>query len=95
MSCNETVRRLAELSAIKRLVLKEKNSKNSVAALLFFPAINGNQQNVETTIAAVNVRKKVLTDIYQSNQCVNNIPAYSTEKIKQMINAGEVRELQL
>ena len=94
MSCDETAQRLAELNAIKKLVLKEKNSKNIVAGVLFFPAVSGNQDNVQQTIAAVNTRKEVLSDIYQSNECVNDIPTYTIEQIKQMIDNNQVRELQ-
>lgn len=94
MSCNETAQRLAELGAIKKLALKEKNSKNIVAGVLFFPAVSGNQNNIQQTMAAVNARKEVLSDIYQSNECVNNIPVYTIEQIKQMIDDNQVKELQ-
>ena len=94
MSCAETAVRMAELNAIKQLTLKEKNSKNIVASVLFFPAIGANQSNASQTINAVNERKKVLTSIYQKNECVNNIPVYSLEQIKVMIDKNQVRELQ-
>lgn len=94
MSCSETAQRIAEVDAIKRLTLKEKNSKNIVAGVLFFPAMSGNQDNVQQTITAVDKRKVVLADVYQVNECVDDIPVYSTEQIKVMINNNQVRELQ-
>ncbi len=94
MHCGETAQRLAELNAIKKLVLKEKNSKNLVAGVLFFPAVSGNKNNFRQTIAAVNARKAFLSDLYQANECVHRIPVYTTEQIKQMINNNQVRELE-
>ena len=94
MSCAETAVRIAELDAIKQLTLKEKNSKNVVASVLFFPAINANKNNASQTIAAINERKKVLSAIYQSNECVNDIPVYSLKQIKAMIDNNQVMELQ-
>ena len=94
MSCTEAAQRIAELNAIKRLTLKDKNSKNLVAGVLFFPAVQGNQNNVQKTISAINERQKVLTDIFQSNECVSEIPSYTLEQIRTMINKNQVRELQ-
>ena len=48
----------------------------------------------QQTMAAVNARKEVLSGIYQSNECVNNIPVYTIEQIKQMIDDNQVKELQ-
>ena len=93
MSCRETAQRIGELDAIKKLTLTEKNSKNILAGFLFFPAISGNQTNTRDTINAVNARKQVLADIYQANECVSDIPHYSTEQIKLMINNNQVKEL--
>ena len=94
MSCGETAQRIGELDAIKKLTLKENNSKNIVASVLFFPAISGNKTNAQDTINAVNKRKEVLADVYQANECVTNIPVYSIEKIQRMIDSNQVKELQ-
>ena len=93
MPCKETAQRIAELNAIKQLVLKEKNTKNTLAGVLFFPAINSNKSNVQQTIAAVSERKKVLSEVYKTSQCAHDIPVYSTEQIKEMISNNQVREL--
>ncbi len=94
MSCGETAQRIGELDAIKKLTLKEKNSKSAVAGVLFFPAISGNRTNARDTINAVNKRKQVLGDLYQANECVTDIPVYSIEQIKRMIDNNQVKELQ-
>ena len=94
MSCGETAQRIGELDAIKKLTLKEKNTKSAVAGILFFPAISGNRANARDTINAVNARKQVLGDIYQTNECVTDIPIYSVEQIKRRIDNNQVLELQ-
>ncbi len=94
MSCGETAQRIGELDAIKKLTLKEKNTKSVVAGVLFFPAISGNQANARDTINAVNARTQVLGDIYQANECVSDIPVYSIEQIKRRIDNNQVLELQ-
>ncbi len=94
MNCTETAQRIGELDAIKKLTLKEKNSKNVIAGVLFFPAISGNQTNAQDTINAVNKRKQVLGDLYQANECVTDIPVYSIEQIKRRIDNNQVLELQ-
>jgi len=94
MSCGETAQRIGELDAIKKLTLKEKNSKSAVASVLFLPAISGNQNNARDTINAANKRKQILADIYQANECVSDIPVYSIEQIKGRIDNNQVLELQ-
>jgi len=71
MNCQQIEKELEQIKKIKTEADADRgvSGKNVAAAILFWPAIIGNQMNTSKAIEAANKRESYLVELYDAKNC--------------------------